>query len=89
MGFIGVDLNVLLLISRNFSIHIDGVHGADRLAGAALNALIRVDVELVFTIELIDTVNGTDADAGFVFNVNAGFGNNERHGGDLQFKIIL
>jgi hypothetical protein len=88
-GFVAIEGDVALLISRNFSIHINGVNWADRLASAALNALIRVDVELVLTIKLINTVNWANAYAGFVFYADARFCNNEWHGVDLQFSIIL
>jgi hypothetical protein len=74
------------LICGNFGIHVDGVHGANRLAGAAFDALVRVNVELVFTIELIDAVHGANANAGFVLDVNAGFCNDEWHGAYLQSK---
>jgi len=56
------------------------------LASAALNALIRVDVELWLAVKVIDTVNGTDAYTGFVFNANTRFCNYEWHGYYLQYK---
>jgi hypothetical protein len=57
------------------------------LASTTLDALIGVDVQLVFAIEIVDTVNGTNAYAGFIFNVNARLGNYKRHVFYLQYSI--
>jgi hypothetical protein len=78
-GFFSVQLSKAFLAGGHFGIHVNGADRANRLASAALDTLIRMDVELVFTVKFIDTVNGTDADAGFVFNVDARFGNYEWH----------
>jgi hypothetical protein len=87
--FFGVQLGETLLAGRDFSIHKDSADRADRLASAALDALIRVDVELGLTVKIIDTVNGTNANAGFVFYADARFGNYEWHSVNLQYKLIL
>jgi hypothetical protein len=78
-GFISVQIGEASLIRRHFSIHVNGVDGANRLASATLNTLIRVDVELRFTIKLVNTVYRANTHASFVFNVNTRFCNNERH----------
>jgi hypothetical protein len=78
-GFISVQIGEASLVRRHFSIHVNGVDRANGLASATLNTLIRVDVELRFAVELINTVYGTNTHASFVFNVNTRFCNNERH----------
>jgi len=85
-SFLSVQLGVFFLTGRYFSVHVDSADGADRLASAALDALIRVDVEHGLAVKFINTVNGTDAYTGFVFNADARFSNNEWHGYYLQYK---
>jgi hypothetical protein len=67
------------LVGGNFGIHVDGVDRADGLTSAALDTLIGVDVKLIFTVEFVDTIYGANADAGFIFNIDARFSNNEGH----------
>src|SRR4029453_14486046 len=56
----------------------DGLHRADGLAGAAVHALLRVDVE--HAVALVDAVDRTLLDAGLVLDVDAGLGNDVGHG---------
>src|SRR5581483_317151 len=56
----------------------DRLDRALRLAGAAVDALLRVDDE--DPIRLVDAVHRADVHAGFVFDVDAGFGDDVRHG---------
>jgi hypothetical protein len=55
----------------------DGGYGTLRLAGAAIDALIRMDVELVRAF--VDAVDWADVDAGAVLGVDACFGDDVRH----------
>src|SRR4029450_7130768 len=55
----------------------DGLHRADRLAGAAVHALVGVDVE--HAVALVDTVDRTLLDAGLVLDVDAGLGDDVGH----------
>ena len=57
----------------------DGLHRADRLAGAAVDALLGVDVELAVT--LVDAVDRALLDARLVHDVDAGRGDDVGHGG--------
>ena len=49
--------------------------------GEAVDALLRVDDE--DTTRLVDAVHGADVDAGSVFDVDTGLGDDVRHGGKL------
>src|SRR5439155_21527767 len=51
------------------------------LAGAAIDAFLWVDDE--DPAGLVDAVHGADVDAGAVFDVDAGLGDDVRHGGLL------
>src|SRR5678809_1173932 len=55
--------------------------GVQRLARAAVDALIRVDVE--HRLALVDAVHGADLDAGLVLHVDAGLSDDIRHSGLL------
>src|SRR5680860_1597307 len=57
----------------------DGLDRADRLTGATVDALVRVDVERALT--LIDAVDGTFLDAGLVLDVDTRLGDDVGHGG--------
>src|SRR5688572_30494486 len=59
-----VDLDVLLEVRWNVLFGKDRGHRTLGLAGAAIDALIGVDVQLL--VALVDAVDGTDVDAGFV-----------------------
>src|SRR3954451_10301439 len=48
-----------------------------RLAGAAIDALLRTDHE--DAVRLMDAVDGTDVDTGQIFDVDAGLGDDVRH----------
>jgi len=76
-GEVGVDLNKALPLIRDFVFHEDRVHRALRLAQAAVNALIRINVKLIACF--MDAVHGADRNAGSIFDANAGFGDYIRH----------
>ena len=76
-----VDLHERLPLVRERVLREDRLDGAFRLAGTAVDALFGVDDE--DPIGLVDAVDGTDVDARFVFDVDAGLGDDVRHGGLL------
>ena len=57
---------------------VDGLHGADRLAGTAVDALVGVDVEPA--LALVDAVDRALLDAGLVLEVDTGLRDHVRHG---------
>src|SRR5262249_12860895 len=81
-----IDLNVLLFVRWNRTLFEDSVHGACRLTGAAVNALIRINKELLdvlvvaFTLRRMNAIHRTDVYTGTVFKSHAGAGNHVRHG---------
>src|SRR5262245_58518250 len=78
---IGVDLNVLLPLFRDVFVAVDRLDRAGRLAGATIDAFIRMYIELLrgFEISLIlarvDAIHWTDVDTGRVLRADAGFAN--------------
>src|SRR5439155_20483547 len=64
----------------------DRLHRAHRLAGAAVDALVRVDVE--HRLAFIDAVHRTDLDTGLVLHVDAWLGDDVRHQ-DLPLSITV
>jgi len=77
-GKVSVDLDEVLPLVGDFIFHENGVHGAFGFAQAAVDALIRVNIELV--VGFMDTVHRTDGDTGFIFDPDAGFGDHIWHG---------
>jgi hypothetical protein len=72
-----VDLNVLLEIRGHVLFRKDRGHRALGLTGAAINALIGMDKELVRTF--VDAVHRTYINAGTVLRILAGFSYDVRH----------
>src|SRR5215469_1625880 len=72
-----VDVRVLLPLGGQFVVDEDGLDRADGLAGAAVDALIRMDVE--HRVALVDAIHRADLDAGLVLDVDAGFRDHIRH----------
>src|SRR5215471_8853351 len=72
-----VDLGVLLPLGRQLIVDEDRLDGAHRLARAAVDALIRMDVE--HRLALVDAVHGADFHAGLVLDIDAGFRDHVRH----------
>src|SRR5439155_22841483 len=64
----------------------DRLHWAHRLAGAAVDALVRVDVE--HRLAFIDAIHRTDLDTGLVLHVDAWLGDDVRHQ-DLPLSITV
>lgn len=72
-----VDRDVLLLVLRDILLREDRVDRALWLAGAAVNALVGVDVEHL--VVFVDAVYGADIHAGSVLGFDAGFGDDVGH----------
>src|SRR5262249_50811827 len=60
----------------------DRLDGADRLAGTAVDALVGVDVQ--HAVALVDAVDGALVDAGAVFQIDAGKGDDVGHSPILE-----
>src|SRR4051812_45139400 len=82
---VGEELDVgvveVLPLVRDVVLVVDGLHRADRLAGAAVHALVGVDVE--HPVALVDAVHRTLVDARLVEDVDAGLGDDVGHGESL------
>src|SRR5439155_26371684 len=75
-----VDLCVGRLVWRHVVLREDRRHGANRLASAAVDALIGVDVELsVDAFLVVDVINRADFYTGFVKDIDAGVGDHVGH----------
>src|SRR5262249_5643811 len=72
-----VDLHERLPLLRQRVLGEDRLDRALRLAGAAVDALLRVDDE--HPVELVDAVDRADVDAGAVFDVDTGLGDDVGH----------
>src|SRR4029079_17941399 len=71
----GIDLRVLRPLDRQRLLGEDRVHRALGLAGAAVDAFVRVDEELpVCAFLVVDAIDRTDRDAGDVEHVDARLG---------------
>jgi hypothetical protein len=77
LGKVGVDLDEVLPLVRNFIFHKDRIYWAFGFTQAAVNALVRINVKLV--AGFMNAVHGADSDAGFIFDPDAGFGDHIRH----------
>src|SRR5262249_47047224 len=72
-----VDLDVVLPLLRGLVLGEDRLDRAHRLAGAAVDALLGVDVE--HRLPLVDAVNRAHLHAGLVFHADARLGNDIGH----------
>jgi hypothetical protein len=70
---LSINLRKLFPISWNVILIIDRLDWADRLAGAAIYALIRLDVEHAVTF--IDAIHWALFDAGLIFHIDTWLGN--------------
>src|SRR5712664_876397 len=73
-----VHLDEVLPVGRRLVLGEDRLHRAHRLAGPAVDALIRVDVEHLRP--LVDAVDRADLDTGLVLDVDARLRDDVRHG---------
>jgi hypothetical protein len=86
-GLVGIGLEVVeipgdefLLLGRDLVLGIDRRHRAGIDACATVDALVRVDVEHpVLGSAVDDAVDRTNVDTGFVFEIDAGLGNDVGH----------
>jgi hypothetical protein len=80
-----INLDEALPLFRHFLLGKDRGDGTSGLAGAAIDALVGIDIELDglgesrFVFARMDAVHRADVDACSVFGVDAGFGNDIRH----------
>ncbi len=74
-----VDVNVVAPLFGNIVLREYGDYRAYRLAGGAVDALIRMDEILVVFVLGVDAVHRANIYAGAVFEVNTGFCNDIGH----------
>jgi len=74
---IHIQLNVLLPLGGDFGIEKDGFHGAFRYTRSAVNAIIGINVKLLFIA--IETFTWADDHAIGVLTIDTGFGNDVSH----------
>ena len=78
-----VDLDIVRPLVRHLVVRKDGLNRTCRDAGTTINALVRMDVELLLRLELVfvlpgmDAIDRTDVNTGCVFRTNAGLTNGE------------
>src|SRR5262245_62917655 len=72
-----IELDVVLPLIRGLVLGEDRLDRADRLAGAAVDALLGVDVQHLVT--LVNAVNRADLHAGLVLHADARLGNDVGH----------
>jgi hypothetical protein len=78
---IGVDLNVMLPLIGHVFVAIDRFDGTGWLAGAAVNALVRMYKKLLCALEIslvltrVNAVDGADVNTGRILRADAGFAN--------------
>src|SRR5919202_986716 len=76
---VGVDLDEVLPLRRYLVLGEDRVDRALRLTGAAVDALVRVDVVLLVVVGRVDAVDRTDGHATGVLDSDARFRNDVGH----------
>jgi len=74
---VGVDLGVSAPLVGQILFGVDGLDRAHRFAGAAVDALVGLDVEHSYA--LVDAVDRAFVDAGLVFDIDTGLGNHKGH----------
>ena len=85
-----VDLDVLRPLRGHGALLEDRAHRAGRLAGAAVNALLRVDlehinaVEVVFALSWMNAVHRAYIHAGSIFDTDTGLRDYIRHGNNYS-----
>ena len=86
MEVIGVDLNEPLPFAGNSALFKDGVNGAGRLAGAAINAECGIYVILLVFFGGMYAVDWTDIYAGCILLADAGLSNDIGH---FRYTILF
>src|SRR5258708_798752 len=80
LKIIRVDLNIVLPLIGHVGVLKDGGHRALRLAGAAIDAFIGINVIHIVFVRSMNTIYRADIDAGGVFDINARLRNHESQG---------
>lgn len=83
LEYVPVDLDVLLEIRRHVFLGEDRGDRALRLARSAIDAFVRMYVELLRAF--VNAIDGTNVNARFVFRIDAGFSD---YVGHLFFRVI-
>src|SRR5437879_160208 len=76
---VGVELGVSLPLLGNVVVDEDSGHRASGLTGAAVDALLGVDVKLWVFVGAVDAVHRANIDAGLVLGADAGLGDYVGH----------
>src|SRR5919205_1192772 len=76
---ISVDLDEVLLVWRHLILSVDGVDRALRLAGAAVDALVGIDVVLLVLVGRVDAIDGAHGHAAGILEPNARLGDHVGH----------
>src|SRR5512133_894947 len=83
---LGVELRVLVPLRRQIALGEDGVDGADRHAGAAVDAFVGVDDQHVRP--LVEAADGADLCAVGVLTLDAGLGDDEGHAPPMREQTL-
>jgi len=91
---VSVDLDVLFPLIRNIFVSIDRLNRAGWLAGAAINTFVRMDKELLRTLELgfifarVYAIDRADINTSRILRTNARFANyvNSHYANLLQYS---
>ena len=84
LGIFGIHLEPLF--EARLGVGLDGVGGTLGFAYAAIDALVRMDDQHVFT--LVEAVHGADFDAVGIFAFDAGFSDDVSHPGLRNLPIL-
>src|SRR5262249_49109093 len=75
--------DVRLHVPRHILFRIDRVHRALRFTGAAVDALVRMDIELI--LGLVDAVHRTDIHTGAILDADTGFSDHVGHSASSSY----
>src|SRR5215510_5951946 len=74
-----VDLDIFTPFFRHFVVDENGVYRAGGNAGAAVDAIVRIDIEHRVLVIAVDTIHRTNIDAAFVLDADAGLRDHVGH----------
>jgi hypothetical protein len=82
---VGIDLEIVLPLLWDSAFFKDGSHGTGRLTGATINALVRVNIQLIILIVIgltrggMDAINGANIDTWAVLHIDTRRSNHVGH----------